>query len=130
MRTLIRLFFRLVRAILGPFVLLWERLTAPRGIQRPPEKQAEVDEACRHLALYQFRTCPFCIRVRQTMRRLSLPVELRDARNDDRYRQELLEGGGEVKVPCLRISEADGTVRWMYESDDIIAWLERHFGDD
>ncbi|MFA4912707.1 MAG: glutathione S-transferase N-terminal domain-containing protein, partial [Burkholderiaceae bacterium] len=41
-------------------------------------------------------------------------------------RAELQQGGGKVKVPCLRIDEA-GQTRWMYESDDIIAFLERRF---
>jgi hypothetical protein len=39
----------------------------------------------------------------------------------------LLEGGGQVKVPCLRITNADGNVEWMYESDDIISYLQKNF---
>ena len=36
--------------------------------------------------------------------------------------------GGKVKVPCLRIEEAGGT-RWMYESNDIIAYLEQRYAN-
>ncbi|HAI96784.1 MAG TPA: glutaredoxin, partial [Methylococcaceae bacterium] len=36
------------------------------------------------------------------------------------------EGGGKLKVPCLRIEE-DGKVSWMYESSDIINYLEDRF---
>ena len=129
MKIVIRTFFRLLRAILGPFMLAWEWITAPRGMKREPDAQQRVDEACRQLAIYQFRTCPFCIKVRQAMKRLSLNIELRDARNDPVHRQALQEGGGEVKVPCLRIEEDDGRVTWMYESDRIVAWLEQRFGD-
>jgi len=35
-------------------------------------------------------------------------------------------GGGKRKVPCLRIEE-DGKTEWMYESNDIIAYLEQRF---
>ncbi|TCK17931.1 glutaredoxin [Thiogranum longum] len=128
MRILIRMFFKLVRAIVGPFLLLWEKITAPKGKLRTEAEQQRVDEATRHLAIYQFRTCPFCIKTRQAMRRLSLNIELRDAQKNPLYRQELLEGGGEVKVPCLRISREDGQVLWLYESDRIIEWLDQHFG--
>ncbi|WP_193678902.1 MULTISPECIES: glutathione S-transferase N-terminal domain-containing protein, partial [Gammaproteobacteria] len=48
--------------------------------------------------------------------------------NDPQARQALLEGGGKVKVPCLRIEE-NGQVRWMYESSEIIAYLEGRFAN-
>jgi len=128
MKILIRTFFKLVRAILGPFMLLWEWVTAPKGVVRTTEEQQRIDEVTRDLVLYQFRTCPFCIKVRQVMKRLSLTIELRDARNNPQYRQELLEGGGEIKVPCLGIPGENGQVIWMYESDRIIEWLNKRFG--
>ncbi|SLJ83579.1 glutathione S-transferase N-terminal domain-containing protein [Psychrobacter sp. DAB_AL43B] len=43
------------------------------------------------------------------------------------FRSELAENGGRVKVPCLRIEE-NGEVQWMYESNDIIAYLQQRFG--
>lgn len=128
MRWLIRTFFRGVRLVLGPFMLLWERLSRPAGMVRPPEAQAEVERQCRDLALYQFPTCPFCIKTRRELRRLSLPIELRDARNDAVHRATLEREGGQWKVPCLRIVE-DGVVRWLYESDAVIAYLYRRFAD-
>lgn len=128
MRWLIRIFFRGVRLVLGPFMLLWERLSAPAGMERPQEAQAEVERQCRDLALYQFPTCPFCIRTRQELRRLALPVELRDARNDAVHRATLEREGGRWKVPCLRIVE-DGAVRWLYESDAVIGYLRQRFAD-
>lgn len=129
MRLLIRLFFKLVRAIVGPILLLWEWMTAPKGMVRPAPEQQRVDEATRQLAIYQFRTCPFCIKTRQALRRLSLNIELRDAQNNPQHRQALLEGGGEVKVPCLQITDDDGQVTWMYESERIIEWLNARFGE-
>ncbi|MFZ6749821.1 glutathione S-transferase N-terminal domain-containing protein [Undibacterium sp. Ren11W] len=123
-----KLFFRLLRAVLGPVLLLKERLSHPAGMQRVYAEQARVDKLCQQLSLYQFKTCPFCIKVRQEMRRLSLKIELRDAQHHAENRDTLLAQGGSAKVPCLRIAAADGSVSWMYESNDIIAYLRQQFG--
>ncbi|WP_303783405.1 glutaredoxin [Azovibrio restrictus] len=127
MRWLIRSFFKTLRVVIGPFLLLNEKISAPKGLVRSPEAQAAVDAACRQLALYQFKTCPFCIKVRQQLRRLSLNIELRDAQFDAANRAELEQGGGKVMVPCLKITGADGQVEWLYESERINAWLQERF---
>ena len=127
MRIIVRAFFKTLRAVLGPILLLRESLLRPKGLVRPPERQREVDAACRSLALYQFRTCPFCIKVRQEMRRLSLEVELRDAQHEGPHRAELAAGGGKVMVPCLKITDASGQVEWLYESGKIIDYLRSRF---
>ncbi|WP_342630797.1 glutaredoxin [Marinobacter alkaliphilus] len=128
MRTIIRAFFRLLRLVLTPFMLLSEKLSTPKAISRSPEQQAEIDKATENLALYQFRACPFCIKVRKEIARLGLNIDLRDAQNDPAHREELLKGGGTVKVPCLLITNGQGEKQWMYESGDINAWLNRQFG--
>ena len=118
---------RAVRWTLGQIILAVDWLTRPRPPQRTPEAQAALDAQTRNLALYQFRLCPFCVKVRRAIRRLGLNIELRDALNDPRHKATLMEQGGEYKVPCLAITEADGKTRWLYESNDIIAWLEERF---
>ena len=123
MKILIRYFFKTVRIILGPVLLAWERLTTPRGIVRSPDAQARLDAAARDLTLYQYRTCPFCMKVRRELARLSLQVEKRDAQHDPAARLELERQGGQIKVPCLRIDEADGRHTWLYESSAIIRYL-------
>ncbi|MGM0542630.1 MAG: glutaredoxin family protein [Pseudomonadota bacterium] len=128
MRTLIRYFFRGLRVILAPIMMVSEKLSTPQSVTRTPEEQAKVDEACKDLALYQFRTCPFCIKVRKEMARLGLSIEKRDAQLDPEHKKALQEGGGRVKVPCLKIRHADGREEWMYESDTINAWLHQRFG--
>jgi len=128
MRMIIRAFFRLLRLVLTPFMLLSEKLSTPKAIERSPERQAEVDKATENLALYQFRACPFCIKVRKEMARLGLNIERRDAQHDPEHREALLKGGGAVKVPCLLIVDERGDERWMYESGDINDWLGREFG--
>jgi glutaredoxin len=128
MKTVIRAFFRTLRLVLGPVMLLKERLTQPTGLQRAPAAQAAVDQQCQSLALYQFSTCPFCIKVRQEMRRLSLPIEKRDAQHHTANRDALLQGSGASKVPCLKITEADGQTRWLQDSAAIVAYLRERFG--
>ncbi|HEU0186699.1 MAG TPA: glutaredoxin domain-containing protein [Gallionellaceae bacterium] len=130
MKSIYRLFFRTLRVILVPVVLLWEKLTTPKGMVRTPQEQQRVDEQTRNLALYQFRTCPFCIKVRREMARLSLNVELRDAQHDAGHRDALLQGGGSLQVPCLKIADAQGNARWLYESADINAYLHKHFAGE
>ncbi len=127
MRLVIRYFFKGVRALLGPILLAADRLTAPRGIRRNPQTQQHIDALTKSLALYHFPTCPFCIKTRRTIKRLSLNIETRDAKNDTVNRRELLNGGGEIKVPCLRISKEGGSEEWLYESDEIIRYLQTRF---
>ena len=128
MRILIRYFFRGVRVLLAPVMLISEKLSTPKARERTPEEQAQVDAACQQLALYQFRTCPFCIKVRKEIARLGLNIELRDAQLDPAHKQALLEGGGKVKVPCLKITDDAGQATWLYESDEINRWLHQRFG--
>lgn len=125
MKWIIRLFFRTLRRIIGPIMLLVDKLTTPKGIDRPPEAQQRLDQATQQLALYQFKTCPFCMKVRREIKRLSLNIELRDAQHDSQHRQQLLQGGGEIKVPCLRIAQDNDTDTWMYESDAVIKYLRQ-----
>lgn len=127
MRFLIRTFFRGVRLILTPFMLIGERVSRPRGVERDPAEQARVDEQTRHLALYHFPACPFCIKARRAMQRLSLDIELRNAQAAGPWREELQNEGGRLQVPALRIEEDDGSVRWLYESDAIIQYLRGRF---
>lgn len=126
MKPLIRLFFRVLRLALAPFVLGWYALQRPRPVSRPPEAQQRADARTAHFALYHFPTCPFCLKTRNEIHRLALKIELRDARNDPAHRAALAAGGGKVQTPCLRIDEG-GKTTWLYESGEIMAWLAREF---
>jgi len=127
MRILVRYFFRFVRLVLTPFMLLSEKLSTPKSVNRSAEEQARVDKASKQLALYQFSACPFCIKVRKEIARLGLNIETRNAQHDEQHRAALEAGGGQVKVPCLRIQQEDGSDRWLYESDEIKSWLQERF---
>ncbi|MDP2135849.1 MAG: glutathione S-transferase N-terminal domain-containing protein [Sulfuritalea sp.] len=127
MKTLVRNFFKLLRIVLGPFMLLWERLSRPHGVVRTPAAQDAVDRQCRNLVLYQYRTCPFCMKVRREIHRMSLNIAMRDAQQPGTNRDELVLGGGQAKVPCLKITDQSGASEWMYESDRIISYLNGRF---
>jgi glutaredoxin len=129
MKFLIRSFFKTLRVVLGPVILIKERLSRPAGLVRAQAAQASVDKQCESLALYQYKTCPFCMKVRQEMRRLSLPIQHVNAQPQGSDRDALQQGGGLAKVPCLKITDAAGSSQWLYDSDKILAYLRGRFAD-
>ena len=79
------------------------------------------------LSLYHYQSCPFCVVTRKAIDYTGIEVSLRDIRQESRYRRELIAGGGNLKVPCLKIEKEDGLTQWMYESADIIEYLANRF---
>ena len=122
------MFIKALRVGLGQLIIAGDFLTRPSKKQRPATAQAQVDQAAQGLTLYQFHACPFCVKTRRTLRRLNVPVALRDAKNNEQDRQTLLEQGRKIKVPCLRIEEG-GKTTWMYESKVIIDYLNNRFAN-
>ena len=120
---------QLIRLILGKLILLLNWLFTPSSIRRDPAMQASIDQETALLTLYQYRACPFCVKVRRAMKRHALYIETRDVKRNEAARLELLAGGGALKVPCLRIETEQGPVEWLYESTDIIHYLESRFAD-
>lgn len=120
------MFVKALRVGLGQLIIFIDFLTRPRKLQRPANAQAAVEQSAKDLTLYQFHACPFCVKTRRTLRRLNVPVALKDAKNNEQDRQTLLEQGGKIKVPCLRIEE-NGQTTWMYESKVIIDYLDKRF---
>jgi glutaredoxin len=116
-----------VRAILGALILFFNWVFTPKSIKREANEQALIDEQTKKIELYQYPACPFCVKVRRAIKRNGLNIETRDVKHNDKFKEELVQGGGQLKVPCLRIEEENGDVRWMYESGDIISYLEQRF---
>lgn len=75
-------------------------------------------------ALYYYDGCPYCQRVLGALPNIKVDVEKRNTMRNPDFRKELIQGGGRSTVPCLRIEE-NGQVRWMYESLDIISYLQK-----
>ena len=74
--------------------------------------------------LYQYDSCPYCRWVRQFLDGTELEVRMRDILLDREAYEDLIRGGGKGTVPCLRIEKDTGDVEWLYESADIVEYLD------
>jgi glutaredoxin len=115
----------LIRWPIGRFILLLNFIFSPRSPARSAEQQKKIDQATKHLSLYQLPACPFCVKVRRAIKRGGLNIELRNINDQAHYQDELINGGGKRKVPCLKITDNDNSVTWLYESNDIVNYLEK-----
>lgn len=76
------------------------------------------------LEVYQFEQCPFCKKVREKLTELQIDFIARQVMpNGDR--QRVKDVSGQTGVPVLVDPNTD-TV--MPESDDIVDYLEEHYG--
>ncbi len=116
----------LVRNLLGGLIAFVSFITRGKKLSRSPAAQRHVDREAESLTLYQFFACPFCIKTRRVIHKLNLNIETKSASEGSPYREELLQGGGKIQTPCLRIETENG-VEWMYESKAIISYLEKRF---
>lgn len=114
-----------IRWVLGRIILFFNFIFSPSKPKRSTQLQAEVDKSTAHLSLYQLPACPFCVKVRRSMKRGGLNFSLKNINQDEKLRQELIEFGGKRTVPCLKIVGDDKQVTWLYESSDIIQYLQQ-----
>ena len=121
-----RFFLRILREGSGRVLILIDWLFKPSVVKRNDEEQAKVDQETKILKLYQFYACPFCVKTRRAIKRLNLKVETCDAQTAGKFRKELEISGGKIKVPCLKL-EGAGEATWIYESNDIIKYLDERF---
>jgi len=116
---------RLIRLLVGKIILIINALTLPKPIQRDTVKQKRLDQETKGLTIYQFEACPFCVKVRRFIRKNNLKINLRDAKNNETFKAELVNGGGKHKVPCLKIEKINAKTEWLYESNEIISFLKK-----
>ncbi|GAA6170759.1 glutathione S-transferase N-terminal domain-containing protein [Colwellia sp. KU-HH00111] len=116
---------KLIRWPIGRLILLLNFIFSPTSPKRTAQAQQEVDAKTQNLSLYQLPSCPFCVKVRRAMKREGLTIELRNINKKNDYREELIREGGKPTVPCLRIEKTDGQVQWLYESKDIVSYLQQ-----
>ena len=124
---MIKIFFKIVRFILGGTIVTADKLFPPRAVKLSPEQQQTINLEAKKLALYEFAACPFCIKVRRSSKRLGIPLETRNILKNDQWHNELVTEGGQRQVPCLRIEHEVGNVEWLYESKAINAYLTEKF---
>lgn len=108
-------------------VYQWVDRLVPVRVQ--PRTKDEVDlleRESRRMHLYVAHSCPASIGVQRYCDRLGLRVVRKDVQRVNAYRNELLNGGGEPVVPCLRIENEQG-IHWLYNSSSILEFLEQKF---
>ncbi|MBT5092621.1 MAG: glutaredoxin [Halobacteriovoraceae bacterium] len=115
---------KIIRLFVGMILIFLDKITSPRPLAIDSLERDKIIEKSKGMALYQFNACPFCIKVRRFMKANNIEIPLRDAMNIENFRQELLKEGGKIKAPCLKIVRDDKS-QWLYESNDIISFLER-----
>ncbi len=79
------------------------------------------------LTLYNMEGSPYCRKVREALSELDLEHIVRNVPKGSPKRAELAKLGGKVQVPYLI---DPNTRKSMYESDDIVAYLEKQYGPD
>ena len=80
-----------------------------------------------NLILYELAGCPYCAKVTRKLDELGLEYESRSVPRSHSERTEVREVSGQTGVPVL-VDEEHG-IEGMPESDDIVAYLERTYGD-
>ena len=80
------------------------------------------------LALYMRPSCPYCVRVVDFCEQHGIALENRNIA-ESVHLKALMTEGGKRQVPCLQIVDVSGQNHWMYESMDIIHYLQQQFAD-
>ena len=117
----------LIRWFVGKLILFINLITLPKPILRKKIDQDRIDKETKNLTIYQFEACPFCVKVRRFIRKNSLNINLKDAKNNKTFKAELVNEGGKHKVPCLKIEKLNSKTEWLYESTEIIKFLKKEF---
>ncbi|HJQ85396.1 MAG TPA: glutathione S-transferase N-terminal domain-containing protein [Candidatus Binatia bacterium] len=82
-------------------------------------------EGLEPLLLYNMEGSPYCRKVREALSELDLAHVVRNLPKGSPKRAELVARGGKMQVPYL---VDPNTGRELYESDEIIAYLEAEYG--
>ena len=78
------------------------------------------------LELYEYESCPYCRKVREALSMLDLEAMVYPCpKGGKRFRARVEERGGKQQFPYLVDPNTDTE---MYESDDIVAYLEAEYG--
>jgi glutaredoxin len=79
------------------------------------------------LELYELPGCPYCAKVKQKLDELNLDYQSNEVPADHADRNRVQEVSGQTGVPVL--VDTDHGIEGMPESDDIVDYLERTYGD-
>lgn len=79
------------------------------------------------IEFYVLPGCPYCAKVEDKLQELDLDYESNEVSRSRAERDEVEEVSGQRGVPV--IVDPDNGVDGMHESDDIVDYLERTYGD-
>src|SRR5262249_41469701 len=96
-----------------------------RGVY-PRITRDQREDPSQMLELYDFEACPYCRKVREVLSELDLDYREHPVAHGSARRSELKKLGGKVQAPYLVDPNTDTQ---MYESDDIIAYLNATYGN-
>ena len=76
------------------------------------------------ITLYQYETCPYCIRVSTYFNDRGITYEKVDVSTDrsDKLRVEIAEKSGVSSVPVVKVED-----KYIGDSMNIIKWFEEHY---
>lgn len=114
----------LTRHLKGKTLSLVDRLVPVKPFERTQEVQVLLDRESRRMHLYFSPSCPSSITVKRYCEKVGLNVVEKNVERVDAFRNELVNGGGESRVPCLCVHKESGDV-WVYSPDGIVQYL-RH----
>jgi hypothetical protein len=117
---------KITRQIQGMALHLADRLMPVKPVCRKPQEQNTLDRESRRMHLYMASHCPSSITIKRHCKRLGLRVVEKDVARVDAFLNELVHGGGQPRVPCLRI-DGDKSSDWLYSQEDIIDYLKTRF---
>ena len=115
---------KVIRWTLGRLIILLDFIFSPKPILRDKTSQDLVNTVTHTYKLYQYYACPFCVKVRRFLRKKSINIEFIDAK-DEFNKKDLIQNGGMLKVPCLRVETKKNQVKWIYESNEIINFISQ-----
>jgi glutathione S-transferase len=95
-----------------------------RGLY-PKVTAADRESPAKLLELYDYEGCPYCRKVREVLCELDLDYLSHPVAHGSPRRDELKRLGGKIQVPFL---VDPNTATRMYESDDIIDYLNETYG--
>ena len=103
---------QIIRFILGRIILFLDWLTSPRPNKISRTELDAIQNKVKNMTIYEFRACPFCVRVRRFMKKNNIIINTKDARRSKVFAQELIDGGGKLQVPCLKIGDSNNS-EWL-----------------
>jgi len=116
-----------IRFVLGKIILAMDALFRPKGVVRDQALQAKIDAQTKEWRLYQLNACPFCVKVRRELARLSVTIPTKEINQSETAHAELMAGGQQDQVPCLMVPGTEGKTEWLYESSEIVSFLRKQF---